>query len=411
MNFKPNLYLYTLTIAGLLLLLASCSPAIRNNTIPETEAEPTSTKVSGYVFKPALVPATDENVKQLKRPDGFVIQKFAENMGNPRMLATTEEGYIYVSDREAGSITLLEDTNDDGIADRKENVAKIEHAHGLSVNKGRLYIVGIRKIYRADINEDGTLSSPVMLTDSLPDGGQHPNRTLAFGADNMMYISAGSTCNACDEGNPYNATILQANADAGNIRVFAEGLRNTIGFDWHPETGDLWGMDHGIDWLGDNEQKEELNKIVGNADYGWPYIYGAGHYNPADRPQDMAYKEYLKKVTLPTLTYQAHAAPMQLLFYTRQQFPKEYKNDAFVVFRGSWNRSDPVGYEVARLEFENGRPIGFKDFVSGFLLKDEGEQFGRLAGLAIHADGSLLLADDTNGVIYRISYNSKIKGQ
>lgn len=375
--------------------------------IPETEEEPTQSQVEGYVFKPAVEEPTDENMEQLKLPDGFGIQKFAQDLGESRMMAVSESGHVYVTMRREGEVVLLEDTDNDGVSDRKETVANIEQAHGLTINDGKLYIVAVREVYAAEINTDGTLGEPQMLTDALPDGGQHPNRTIDFGPDGMMYLTVGSTCNSCPESNDMNATILRADADAQNLEIFATGLRNTIGFGWHPETNEMWGMDHGIDWLGDTEQKEELNKLVEGADYGWPYIFGEGKYNPGDRPPgDVTYQEYLNQSTLPTLTYTAHAAPMDMVFYNADEFPEELHNDAFVAMRGSWNRSNPVGYKVVRLHFENGQPTQFEDFLTGFLINNGRAHIGRLAGLAIHSDGSILVSDDTNGVIYRVAANS-----
>lgn len=373
--------------------------------IPETDKEPTSAQIQGYVFYPALQPASDENVARLKVPSGFMVTKFAEGMGKPRILATSEKGHVYASDREAGIVMMLMDTNGDGVADDKKTVASIKQVHGLHIYNGKMYMATVKEVFVADMNADGTLGQPRMLINDLPDGGQHPNRTLAFGPDDKMYISVGSTCNACPEPNPENATLLRAEADGSNRKVFAKGLRNTIGFGWHPETGELWGMDHGIDWLGDDEQKEELNQIKQGADYGWPYIYGEGKYNPGDRPKgDTTYQQYLQKTTLPSLTYQAHSAPMAMAFYTGSQFPQDYRNDAFVAMRGSWNRSSPVGYKIARVHFENGKPVRFEDFVTGFTVDNNKAHFGRLVGVAVHSDGSLLFSDDTNGVIYRVSH-------
>lgn len=373
--------------------------------IPETEDTTTSAGIKGYVFRPALVPATPQNVQQLKVPAGFKVEKFAEQLGQPRILAVSSTGNVYVSDREAGIVMMLKDTNGDGISDSKQTVANIKQAHGLAIHNSKMYIAAVREVYAADINDDGTLSEITMITDKLPDGGQHPNRTLAVGPDNLLYITVGSTCNACPEPNELNATIVRANLDGSNIKIFAKGLRNTIGFGWHPQTGELWGMDHGIDWLGDDEQKEEVNQIKENADYGWPYIYGEGKYNPGDRPPaGMTYQQYLAKSTLPTLLYQAHAAPLQMAFYTGSQFPADYKGDAFVAMRGSWNRSKPSGYKVVKLHFENGKPVRFDDFLSGFLVKNNTAHFARLVGVAVHKDGSLLVSDDTNGVIYRVAY-------
>jgi len=393
-------------IALVLAITVSCKEGqdFWDSMIPETDKEPTTTQVAGYVFRPALAPASEENVSKLKVPSGFQVSKYAEDMGKPRMMVVSSTGRVYVSDREAGTVTMLADADGNGMAEARKVVATIKQVHGLSIFKGKMYMVAVNEVYVADMNGDGTLGQPKMLISDLPDGGQHPNRTIAFGPDGMMYLTVGSTCNACAEPNPENATILRANEDGSNRKIYAKGLRNTIGFGWHPETGELWGLDHGIDWLGDNEQEEEVNQLKQGADYGWPYIYGNGKYNPADRPKgDTTYQQYLQKTTLPTLTYQAHSAPIGMVFYTGTQFPTEYKNDAFVAMRGSWNRSSPVGYKVVRLHFENGKPVRFDDFLTGFIINNNRSHFGRLAGLAVHTDGSLLVSDDTNGVIYRVS--------
>jgi glucose/arabinose dehydrogenase len=398
-----NTILFIAVITGL--VIGCENDNLWDPMIPETEEDPTASQVEGYIFKPALAPATDENVQQLNVPDGFTVHKFAEELGKPRILAVSIAGHVYASDREAGIVMLLQDTDGDGVADRNETVANIMQAHGLTIHENKMYIAAVKEVYAADMNTDGTLGSPQLLIDDLPDGGQHPNRTIAFGPDGMMYISVGSTCNSCPESNPENATLLQVNPDNLTRKVYASGLRNTIGFGWHPGTNEMWGMDHGIDWLGDNEQVEELNKIEQGSVYGWPYIYGDGNYNPGDRPQgDTTYQQYLEKTTLPVLGYQAHAAPMALAFYTGAQFPDEYQHDAFIAMRGSWNRSAPVGYKVVRLHFEEGQPTQFEDFLTGFLVNDNRAHFGRLVGVAVHTDGSLLVSDDTNGVIYRIAY-------
>ncbi|TLV04034.1 sorbosone dehydrogenase family protein [Dyadobacter luticola] len=376
--------------------------------IPETDEEPTSTQIEGYVFYPAVQPATDANIAQLKVPAGFAVNKFTDGVGKPRILVVGDQGQVYASDREAGIVMMFTDNNNDGVADNKKTVATIKQVHGLSIHNGKMYMVAVKEVYVADMNPDGTLGQPRMLISDLPDGGQHPNRTIGFGPDNKMYLTVGSTCNSCPEPNGENATILRADEDGSNRKVFAKGLRNTIGFGWHPQTSELWGMDHGIDWLGDDEQKEEVNQIKQGADYGWPYIYGEGKYNPGDRPEgDTTYQQYLQKTTLPTLTYQAHSAPMSMAFYNGSGFPAEYQNDAFVAMRGSWNRSKPVGYKIVRMHFENGKPVRFEDFVTGFIVNNNRAHFGRLVGVAVHKDGSLLFSDDTNGVVYRVSYTGK----
>lgn len=396
----------TAVIIGGMALLASCSKdEVVDPQIPETNEQPTSSQVQGNVFEPALVQATDERIAQLKVPASFTVTKFADSLGKPRMLTVGEAGAVYVTDRMAGTVTLLRDTNNDGRADQKQTVASIKDVHGLTIHAGKMYLVAIKDVYVSTVNSDGTLTEPQRIINDLPDGGQHPNRTIAFGPDGYMYITVGSTCNACADSNPENATILRANADGTGRIIYANGLRNTIGFGWHPQTQELWGLDHGIDWLGDDQQEEELNLIKQGAFYGWPYIYGDGRYNPHPRPMgDTTYADILAKTTLPSLLYEPHAAPMGMIFYTGSQFPAEYQQDAFATMRGSWNRTKPSGYKVVRIHFENGKPVSAQDFVTGFLVNNNQAQFGRPVGITMHTDGSLLFTDDNNGVIYRVSY-------
>jgi glucose/arabinose dehydrogenase len=361
-------------------------------------------QVTSHVLRPEQVEATDERMKKLKVPEGFRISKFAENLGNPRMIAVADDGTVYVTRRKSGDCLMLRDSDGDGRADQQKVVAQKPDLHSVAVDGNRVFLADIQNVYVADRKPDGTLGELKQIISGLPDGGQHPNRTLAVGSDKMLYITVGSSCNACTETNPEHATMLRATPDGSKREIFASGLRNTLGFAWHPQTRELWGMDHGMDWLGDQEQKEELNLIVQGAKYGWPYVYADSKLNPQDDPPKGTKEEWAKASREPHLLYTAHAAPMQMVFYTGSQFPEEYRNDAFVAMRGSWNRRPPSGYEVVRIRFENGKPTGFEPFLTGF-VQQEGEKwvhFGRLAGLAITPDGSLLAGDDANGVIYRI---------
>jgi glucose/arabinose dehydrogenase len=388
----------------LVILMTACtSKQIQQTQIPETDKSPTSAQIAGNIFKPAVVKASDSLIQQLKVPTGFTVTKFAGELGKPRIIAVDSAGHIYVSDREAGVVMKLEDKNGDGKSDEQKTVATIRQAHGLAIHQQKLFITSVTEIFVCDILPDGTLSTPRLIIKDLPDGGQHPNRTIAIGPDNLLYISVGSTCNACDEPNKINATMLRANLDGTNQKVFAKGLRNTIGYAWHPQTKELWSMDHGIDWLGDDEQKEEVNLLKENGNYGWPYIFGEGKYNPGDRPPgDTTYEQYLKLTTLPTLTYDAHAAPMQWSFYDGALFPADYRHDAFIAMHGSWNRAEPKGYKLVHLEFESGKPVKFNDFLTGFLVDGNKAVFGRPVGVAVSKDGALLVSDDVGGVIYRI---------
>lgn len=391
-----------------ILTTLAASLLLSTSAVIAQDQKPISASMEGHIFKPAKVPATDERVRQLKVPAGFTISKFAENLNKPRMLAIHTDGTVYVTDREKGTVTMLRDTNKDGKSDQQKVVATKEQMHGITLHNGKAYLATVKEVYIADINKDGTLGELKLLVKDMPDGGQHPNRTLAFGPDGMLYVSVGSTCNACEETSKESATMLQMKPDGSGRRIFAKGLRNTIGFDWHPQTKELYGFDHGIDWLGDETQKEELNKLTDGADYGWPYVYENGKGNLADEPpMGMTWEEYAKKTTGPVLTYTAHSAPLDMIFYNGNMFPGEYKGDAIVTLRGSWNRKEPSGYKVVRVRFENGKPKTIEDFITGWLVNNNQAQFGRVVGLATHPDGSLFISDDNNGVIYRVTYTGK----
>ena len=364
--------------------------------------------VLGHIVEPKKVPADDDNLARLKLPAGFKIAKWTESVKHPRMIAVTADGTVYVTSRDEGQCVMLKD------ADAEPRVvAEKPNLHGIAVSPDgkTMYLTTIKEIYRADIKPDGTLGELREVLRDLPDAGQHPNRTIAFGPDGKLYVSVGSTANAADEKNPENATILVADPETGERHIFAGGLRNTIGFGWHPATKEMYGADHGIDWLGDDEEPEEFNHIEQGKFYGWPWVYADGRFNPQDDPPEGQTMEQIAARSVePELIYTAHSAPLQMAFYTGSMFPAEYKNDAFVAMRGSWNRKPPSGYEVVRVHFnEGGKPVSMTPFLTGFLIEDGPEswsQFARLAGLAQMPDGSLLLGDDTNGVIYRITYDA-----
>ncbi|MCW5982244.1 MAG: sorbosone dehydrogenase family protein [Bryobacteraceae bacterium] len=367
-------------------------------------------QITGHVLRPEQVEATPERIESLSVPPGFRVSKFAEGLGKPRIIAVAEDGAVYVTRREPGDALLLMDKNGDGVADEQKTVARQEDMHGIAIHGDRVYLTTVKEVYVADRQSDGSLGELQRIIDDLPDGGQHPNRTLAVGPDDMLYITVGSTCNACDESNEENATLLRAQLDGSGREIFASGLRNTIGMDWRPGSNELWGMDHGTDWLGDDQPKEELNLIEAGQRYGWPFVYGRGKFDYSNEPPGgVTHEEWARKSREPALLYTAHAAPMQMLFYDGDQFPEEYRNDAFVTMRGSWNRKPPSGYEVVRIRFQDGKPQEFEPFLTGFLVRqgDGWTQFGRPVGLAVAADGALLIGDDTNGVIYRVSHEGR----
>lgn len=389
----------------LFLLLPLAAPAI-SASLPKQpqDAKNPDVAVTGHIVRPRT---TDIPPSQLVVPPGFQVDVFAQDLVNPRMLAVHDSGYVYVTRRKLGDVLMLHDTDGDGRADERQVVANRTSAHGIAIDGDTLYLTTIKELYKTTIRPDGSLAPLQRLVSDLPDAGQHPNRTLIVGPDKQLYLSVGSTCNACPEDNPENATLLQVKPDGSSRKIFASGLRNTIGFAFEPNSGVLYGMDHGMDWLGDNVQHEELNLIQKGKDYGWPYIFEEKGINPADQPPgNITHQQWAARSEAPVGLYVPHSAPMQMAFYTGDQFPEDYRGDAFVAMRGSWNRRPPSGYEVLRIRFDDGKPVGFEPLVSGFLVRDgEGwAQSARLAGLAQTRDGALLVSDDDNGVIYRISY-------
>lgn len=372
----------------------------------------TRMRITAHVVEPQKLALTPEATQQIEVPDGFRVTRFAEGLEDPRMLAVAPDGAVYVTRRDNGDVLLLPDADGDGVSEAPKVIARRPQMHGIAVDGTKLYLTTVTEVFVADRKPDGTIGELRRIIDDLPHAGQHPNRTIGVGPDGQLYISVGSTCNACDETSPEFATMLRARPDGSSRTIFASGLRNTIGFAWHPTTGALWGMDHGIDWLGDDDQPEELNEIAQGKQFGWPYIYADGKVNPQDEPPGgIPAETWARMSTVPTLMYTAHAAPMQMAFYTGQQFPDEYRHDAFVAMRGSWNREQPSGYEVVRVRFEHGRPVKIEPFMTGLLVQQGSEWkfLGRPAGIAVARDGALLVADDENGVVYRISHEAGAK--
>jgi glucose/arabinose dehydrogenase len=380
-------------------LLAACSAT------GLSQEHASVTTITGHVVKAERLQPDDRRAK-LVVPAGLQVSVFASGLGKPRVLAVAGDGTVYATRRDTGDVLMFRDVDGDGRAEPAVVVARRPQMHGIALAGTKVYLVTVKELFVAERRPDGTLDTLQRLVDDLPDAGQHADRTIAVGKDGMLYVSVGSTCNACNESNPENATILRIAPDGSTRTIFASGLRNTIGFAFHPSTNALFGLDHGIDWLGDDEQGEELNEIVEGRQYGWPYIYAHHKQNPQDEPPGgITMAQWDRMSTAPLLLHTAHSAPMQMVFYQGTQFPEEYRGDAFVALHGSWNRMPPSGYEVARVRFRDGKPQRIDTFLSGFLVETGRQRWGSIGrpfGLATMPDGSMLVGDDLNGVVYRI---------
>jgi glucose/arabinose dehydrogenase len=356
-------------------------------------------------FSPERVAFDESMLERLSVPPGFAVNIFARDLGGVRVLVAAPDGTVYASVPSAGTVLRLRDLDGDGRADEAAPVLQgYPRVHGLALGNGTLYFATPTTVYAAPIGPDGTPGTPRVVTDGLPSGGNHQAPGLGLGPDGRLYLTLGSSCNACEEASPERAAMLLL--ENGSRRVFASGLRNTMAFDWQPATGALFGADQGVDLRGDDLPPEEVNRLRDGPHYGWPFAYGKqvpDLLTPFDPPGTT--KEAFAATTEPSvIDLPAHASPIQLRFYTGTAFPAEYRGDAFVTLHGSWNRNPPNGYRVVRLRFSpSGEPGGYDDFLTGFLY-DGNQVFGRPAGLAVLPDGALLVGDDFNGVVYRVAY-------
>lgn len=390
---------YVLTIC-LLVAVASGMQAQKGMPEKETVNITTGTNYAQHEdFKESML-------SRLKIPDGLKIEIAATGLGKPRMMVVGPDGALYVTRRDQGDVLMLKDKDGDGkFEELKTVVAQFDGVHGIALNSGWMYLISNRILQRGKMMTDGGVGKLDTLIKDLPDAGQHPNRTIYFGPDGKLYITVGSTCNDCDDANPENSTILQVQPGTWKRKIYARGLRNTIGIDWHPQTGELWGADHGRDYLSDDFPPEELNSIKDSADYGFPYVYANRVVDKTrEDPTGTTKEEYAKKTEPSMLTFPAHSAPMQFFFLSKAKgWPAQYATDAIMTMHGSWNKTKPDGFNVLRVKFQNGQPAGYEDLVTGFYNPETRSRFGRPCGLAIAPKGTVYLSDDANGVIYAIS--------
>ena len=364
---------------------------------------PANTKSKVATNYPQVLDFTPEMVKMLKVPAGWQVDIAAYGLGHPRMLYAGSNNQLYITRRDAGDVLMLKDNNNDGkLEDLITIVADFKGVHGITVKDDWLYLCNNTELRRYKMSADGTVGQVEVLIKDLPNGGQHPNRTMDFGPDGLLYMSIGSTCNDCKEADKEMATILQIDPKTWKRTVFASGLRNTIGFDWQPKTNEMWGVDNGRDWQGDKWPPEELNHLIQGANYGFPYAYGKREIDETrEDPAGNSKAEVVKGTQPSVLEFPAHSAPIAFKFFgVTANIPSEYAGDALVCWHGSWNSSDPVGYKVQRIRFSNGAAVGAEDFLTGFLKGNT--RFGRPAGVAITLSGTVYISDDANGVLYAI---------
>lgn len=348
------------------------------------------------------------NLDKIKLPPGFKISIYASGLENPRSLTLGDNGTLFVGSRRTNKVYAVTDTDNDHKADAVYTImetntapdgARLRMPNGVAFKDGSLYVGAISHILRFDDIENRLSNppAPVVVTAGYPSAAHHGWKFIAFGPDDKLYVPVGAPCNICERDEIF-ATITRMNPDGSGREIIARGVRNTVGFDWHPETGVLWFTDNGVDSLGDNFPGDELNRIseVGQH-FGFPHVHQGDTLD-----QRFGRGRSTDEFTPPAKVLGAHVAALGMRFYTGDMFPARYKNQIFIAEHGSWNRSEKSGYRLTLVRLVNGEAVSYETFAEGWLRGEE--NWGRPADLLVLPDGSMLVSDSIGNVIYRISY-------
>ncbi|MDN3379214.1 MULTISPECIES: PQQ-dependent sugar dehydrogenase [unclassified Pseudoalteromonas] len=345
-------------------------------------------------------PAGAANIlKELSVAQGFEVSIFADDVENARQIAVSKKGIVYVGSRKAGKVYALIDHNSDGVADKQILVASdLSMPSGLAIKGDDLYVGEVHRIIRFK-NIDKQLKAPKyeVVYDALPTERHHGWKFLRFAPTGELIIPVGVPCNICAEDERFGR-IFALDVNTKQITTLAKGVRNSVGFDFHPSTQAMWFSDNGRDMMGDDIPPDELNRLTNEGEhFGFPYVHAGAILDP-----EFGKGKSTSDYTAPALALAAHVAPLGIHFYNGKQFPSDYKQQLFVAEHGSWNRSKKSGYKVAVATIEQGRVIKYTPFITGFMKNEE--TLGRPVAFAELADGSLLISDDYANVIYRVSY-------
>jgi glucose/arabinose dehydrogenase len=357
--------------------------------------------------KPAPQPV---QLNTVRMPPGFAIDIWAEGLQAARSMALGANGTVFVGtfglltgQGNVGKVFAVRDTNADGKADQVLTIAeKLNQPNGVAFHNGALYVAEMHRIIRFDNIEKQLTSppAPVVVKDGFMNQGNHQWRYIAFGPDGKLYIALGAPCNVCVAEEPY-ASIARMNPDGSAFEIYARGVRNSVGIAFHPTNGQLWFTDNGRDALGDNIPADELNHVsAAGQHFGFPACFQGDFVDP-----EFGKGSSCDKFRAPAAKLGPHVAALGLRFYTGKMFPDEYQGELFIAQHGSWNRKNPLGYRIGLVHVHQGQyASGQRIFAEGFL---QGRQaWGRPADLLVLADGSMLVSDDLQGKIYRITYKT-----
>ena len=340
------------------------------------------------------------SLEQLRLPEGFAVDFYATGVDDARSMVLGDRGTLFVGTRKAGKVYALRDSDGDNKVDQRYIIAEgLRMPNGVAFRDGALYLAENHRILRYDDIESrlDNPPAPVVLA-KLPNSPHHGWRYLRFGPDGYLYFAVGAPCNVCNE--PGFAVIERMRPDGSGREIYAEGIRNSVGFDWDPATGDLWFTDNGRDWLGDDLPPDELNLASRKGQhFGFPFCHAGTIADP-----EYGDKRPCNEFEPPAKPLGPHVAALGVRFYTGDQFPEPYKGQIFIAEHGSWNRSTPIGYRISLVRLENNRVISYQPFIEGW-LGENGSVSGRPVDLLIMPDGSLLVSDDKAGAIYRVSHS------
>ena len=343
-------------------------------------------------------------IERVKLPPGFEITVFAEDVRGARSMAPGSKGWLFVSTRDAGNVYAVRHDGRKALA--TYTIARgLNMPNGVALKDGHLYVAEVDKVWRYDNIEEklasGTggltpMPKPTLFFDGFPSDRHHGWKFIRFGPDGWLYVPVGAPCNICAPDPDRYAAILRMRADGSDLQTYARGVRNSVGFDWHPETGELWFTDNGRDHLGDDAPPDELNRAPrAGLHFGYPYCHGGTVPDPR-----YGGERSCSDFTPPAQALAAHVAALGMRFYTGTTLGPAWRGRVFIAEHGSWNRSLPVGYRVSTVRLEGSRAVTYEPFASGWL--HEGQAWGRPADVLVAPDGALLVSDDLAGAIYRI---------
>jgi glucose/arabinose dehydrogenase len=342
-------------------------------------------------------------IEKLKLPEGFHVEVFAEGVENARSMCLTPNGTLFVGTRVKGCVYALVDSDNDGRSDKQYTLMEGGNMpNGVAFKDGDLYVAEVSRILKfTDIESKlANPGKPEVIFDKYPTESHHGWKYIAFGPDGRLYVPVGAPCNMCEPEDAVYASITSINPDGTDLRIEQEGIRNTVGFDWDPNSGELWFTDNGRDLMGDEKPECEINRTHKKKNhFGYPYCHQGDILDP-----EFGKGKSCEDYTAPVVKMGPHTAPLGMEFYGNSSFPESYRNDVFVARHGSWNRKEKIGYDVVRVHKNDDGSFERLPFISGWLSDDKSDVWGRPVDIEMMPDGSMLISDDFGDAIYRVYY-------